>query len=184
MIATIYKIYDDKTLKIKRNNDNKIYTIDLLKDGNKNLLNYFLPSYMITVHKSQGQEYNNILILLTSSSILNNKLLYTAITRAKRKVTIISDIDLLNDTIKKNIKRKTLLKIMINYKYLKYHNEIDIDIDFNNYYILNDQDISNIYKINGRDYILDKNTDYYHKFKNGKKCDPVYFTNGNKISKL
>ena len=154
MIATIYKIYDDKTLKIKRNNDNKIYTIDLLKDGNKNLLNYFLPSYMITVHKSQGQEYNNILILLTSSSILNHKLLYTAITRAKRKVTIISDIDLLNDTIKKNIKRKTLLKIMINYKYLKYHNEIDIDIDFNNYYILNDQDIAYFAKLSIRSRLL------------------------------
>lgn len=76
---------------------------------------------------------------------------------------------------------------MINYKYLKYHNEIDIDIDldFNNYYILNDrEDISNIYEINGIDYILDRNTDYYHNFKNGRKGPPVYFTNGSKICKI
>lgn len=182
MIATIYKIYNDKTLKIKRKDNNKIYTIDLLEDGNKNLLNYFLPSYMISVHKSQGQEYNNILILLTPSIMLNNKLLYTAITRATAKVTIISDINLLNNTIKKNNKRNTLLKTMINYKYLKHHNEIEID--FNNYYILNNQDISDIYDIKGIDYILDRNTDYYHKIKNGKKGRPVYFTNGSKIYKL
>jgi hypothetical protein len=138
---------------------------------------------MITIHKSQGQEYDNILILLTENSMfLNNKLLYTAITRAKKKVTIIADTKLLNSGIKQNIKRNTLLKTMINYKYLKHHNEIDID--FNNYYILNDQDISNIYEINDTDYILDRNTDYYHNFKNGRKGRPVYFTNGSKICKI
>lgn len=84
MLATIYKIYEDKCIKLKRKEDNKIYSFDLYDD--KNLLNHFVPSYMITIHKSQGQEYDNILILLTGNSMfLNNKLLYTAITRAKKK---------------------------------------------------------------------------------------------------
>jgi hypothetical protein len=53
-----------------------------------------------------------------------------------------------------------------------------------NYYILNNQDISDIYDIKGIDYIFDRNTDYYHEFKNRKKGRPVYFTNGSKIYKL
>jgi len=62
---------------------------------------------MISVHKSQGQEYKNVLILLTTRSrMLNKNLLYTAITRAKDKVTIISSIKLLNQTIKKKEKKK------------------------------------------------------------------------------
>ena len=178
MITKVYKIYDN-CIKLKNKND--IISIEL-DNNDKNLLNHFLPSYMITIHKSQGQEYDNIVILLTSSMLLNNKLLYTAITRAKKKVTIIANIETLNLGIKINIKRNTLLKTMINYKYLKHHN--DIDIDFNNYYILNDQDISNIYEIKGKYYILDRNTDYYHNFKNETKGRPVYFTNGIKICKI
>ena len=56
---------------------------------------------------------------------------------------------------------------MICYTFSKHHNEIKSD--FNNYYIFNNQDISDIYDIKGIDYILDRNTDYYHEFINNKK---------------
>ena len=43
------------------------------------------PAYAITIHKSQGSEYSNLMILLGShaSSLLTRELIYTAITRVK-----------------------------------------------------------------------------------------------------
>lgn len=50
-------------------------------------------AYVITTHKSQGSEYDEIVYVLDKAVIFNQsrKNLYTAITRAKKKVTIISD---------------------------------------------------------------------------------------------
>ena len=71
-------------------------------------------AYSITIHKSQGSEYQNIILILPEdgASLLTKKLLYTAITRAKKKVIILE----LNDSISKCLKnrlnfstRKTLL---------------------------------------------------------------------------
>lgn len=55
-------------------------------------------SYAITIHKSQGGEYNEAVIVLTKSSsgMISRNLLYTAVTRAKKKVTIISQEGLLD----------------------------------------------------------------------------------------
>jgi exodeoxyribonuclease V alpha subunit len=53
-------------------------------------------AYALTVHKSQGSEYDHIAVLLPSadSPILTRELLYTAVTRAKKSVTVISRGDL------------------------------------------------------------------------------------------
>ena len=62
-------------------------------------LRSFLPSYLtntetvfaMTIHKSQGSEFSNVLIVLpegVDSPLLTRELLYTGITRAKTKVTI------------------------------------------------------------------------------------------------
>ena len=50
-------------------------------------------AYAITIHKSQGSEYGNLIIPMTSSHfiMLNNNLLYTAITRAKNKLYIVGE---------------------------------------------------------------------------------------------
>jgi len=67
----------------------------LQPDGN---LCSYLPSrlphhqtgYAITVHKSQGSEFENVLLVLpeTDTPILTRELIYTAVTRAKEKLTI------------------------------------------------------------------------------------------------
>lgn len=46
--------------------------------------------YAMTVHKSQGSEFDTILLLLpeSDSPVLNRSLLYTALTRAKKHVTV------------------------------------------------------------------------------------------------
>lgn len=50
-------------------------------------------AYVITVHKAQGSEYEEVVYVLDKTIIFNQsrKNLYTAITRAKKKVTIITD---------------------------------------------------------------------------------------------
>lgn len=50
-------------------------------------------AYVITTHKSQGSEYEDVVYILDKSIIFNQsrKNLYTAITRARKNVTIISD---------------------------------------------------------------------------------------------
>ena len=51
------------------------------------------PAFAITIHKSQGSEYNHVTMFLPRQEghpLLNNQILYTGITRAKHSVTIIA----------------------------------------------------------------------------------------------
>ena len=52
----------------------------------------------ITTHKSQGSEYDNVVVILAKSfrRMFYNKLIYTAITRAKSSLIIIGNIESLN----------------------------------------------------------------------------------------
>lgn len=50
-------------------------------------------AFAITIHKSQGSEYENVLAFLPNarrSPLLNRQILYTGITRAKRKITLVT----------------------------------------------------------------------------------------------
>lgn len=55
-------------------------------------------AYAITIHRAQGKGYDNVIIIMHSSMrrMLNKNLLYTAITRAKKKCIIIADKDSLS----------------------------------------------------------------------------------------
>ncbi|MAG26355.1 hypothetical protein CMI47_12465 [Candidatus Pacearchaeota archaeon] len=55
-------------------------------------------AYVITTHKSQGSEYNKVCYVMNRSRsfLLNRKNLYTGITRAREKVTIITDAKSIN----------------------------------------------------------------------------------------
>ena len=59
-------------------------------------------SYAITVHKSQGSEFDVVIlpIVRTSPMLLTRNLLYTAITRAKQLLIIIGSKDVINFMIK------------------------------------------------------------------------------------
>jgi exodeoxyribonuclease V alpha subunit len=50
-------------------------------------------AFAMTIHKSQGSEFDAILVMLPQqrSRVLTRELLYTAITRAKRQVTLVAD---------------------------------------------------------------------------------------------
>lgn len=68
--------------------------------NNTNLCDMTL-SYAISIHKSQGGEYDEAVVILTKSAqgMVNRNLLYTAVTRAKKKVTIITQDNLLEKAI-------------------------------------------------------------------------------------
>ena len=73
------------------------------------MLNDWTVSYAQTVHKSQGSEFENVYIILDkySERILTNEILYTAVTRAKKKIIIYSDEDTLETAMSRNIYRNS-----------------------------------------------------------------------------
>ena len=58
-------------------------------------------AYSITMHKSQGSEFDDIIIMLpdTYKNMLNRNLLFTAVTRAKRRVFIVYINSALSDSV-------------------------------------------------------------------------------------
>lgn len=70
-------------------------------------------AYAITIHKSQGSEFPLVVITLPKYpyNMLQRNLIFTAITRAKEKVIIITEQDALETAIKKTdiVERKTSL---------------------------------------------------------------------------
>ena len=70
-------------------------------------------AYAITVHKSQGSEYHTVIIVLVDSHaiLLQRNLLYTAVTRAKRKVILVGTKRALNTAVQnqRTNRRFTLL---------------------------------------------------------------------------
>ena len=72
------------------------------------LLNSFETVYAMTIHKSQGSEFENVIVTLPSnheSKILSRELLYTGLTRAKENALIISTQEVLDQTIKRKVDR-------------------------------------------------------------------------------
>ena len=88
-------------------------TKSVIFEGEKNVLinelSEFEPGYCITVHKSQGSEYDHVAIILPDheSPILSKELLYTAVTRARKSVLIIGSKKILTYCINNKIKRES-----------------------------------------------------------------------------
>jgi exodeoxyribonuclease V alpha subunit len=57
------------------------------------LATHLEPAFAMTVHKAQGSEYDEVLVLLPALRVrlLSREILYTAITRARRAVAIAGD---------------------------------------------------------------------------------------------
>ena len=61
----------------------------------------FTHGYVISVHKSQGSEYDNVVVILSESfkRMFYNRLIYTAVTRAKKGLIIIGKESSMNTSI-------------------------------------------------------------------------------------
>lgn len=75
-------------------------------------------SYALSIHKTQGSEFSNVIIPMTMSHfvMLNQKLIYTAITRAKDKLVLVGEPNALHVACdnKQNIKRNTIISMICN----------------------------------------------------------------------
>jgi exodeoxyribonuclease V alpha subunit len=65
--------------------------------------------YAMTIHKSQGSEFEEVLIVLpeTINPVLTKELLYTAITRARKTVKLVADEAVFAATVRQKVKRIT-----------------------------------------------------------------------------
>ncbi len=66
-------------------------------------------SFAITVHKSQGSEYDHVVIFLGNKEnhVLSKQLLYTAVTRARKSVLIVGSKEIIIRTIEKTALRRS-----------------------------------------------------------------------------
>jgi len=94
----MYKLYNGDTgivafkgstpyIMLKKANDFVVYPLSLLP------ADAVESAFAITIHKSQGSEYDHVTVFLPKQvghPLLNNQILYTGITRAKKSVTIVA----------------------------------------------------------------------------------------------
>jgi exodeoxyribonuclease V alpha subunit len=68
--------------------------------------------YAMTVHKSQGSQFNSVAFVLPSadSRILTRELLYTAVTRARERLILVGTADLIRSAIERPITRASGLR--------------------------------------------------------------------------
>ncbi len=122
--------YENRPIMVTRN----MYDLELLngdtgilrKDASGNIKAYFedvsggvksvLPAYLtysetvfaMTIHKSQGSEFDKVLVVLpegTSNALLTRELLYTGITRAKDHITIQGKEETIDYAVGASVKR-------------------------------------------------------------------------------
>ena len=136
IIGDKYYRINDKVIQLVNDVDNNVYNGDIgyIKDiyyidkkliveidYSGNIVEYkngefdkFNLAYAVSIHKSQGSEYANVVIILASSfnRMFYNKLIYTAVTRAKSSLIILGSIDSLNKSVSTNYgaNRNTYLK--------------------------------------------------------------------------
>lgn len=70
------------------------YTVDEIQT-------YIMPAYAITVHKAQGAQADNVLLYVGGKFPTNRNMLYTAATRAKKKLVIAGNPEVLEQSVQK-----------------------------------------------------------------------------------
>ena len=130
LIDTRTEFYNNRPIMVTRNN----YALDLLngevgiirpdkngalkawfedKDGeiksvSAGLISKVETVFVMTIHKSQGSEFNNVLVILPQQediAIITRELLYTAVTRAKKQVIVQSSETVLLKSAEAQVKR-------------------------------------------------------------------------------
>ena len=86
----------------------------------KRLVNYVEPArlpehataFAMTIHKSQGSEFDHVMVTLprTWSPLLTRELIYTGVTRARRKMTMVGGQQVLTRALDETVKRSSGLK--------------------------------------------------------------------------
>jgi exodeoxyribonuclease V alpha subunit len=79
----------------------------------------FDTAFAITIHKSQGSEFNTVLMILPDhiSPVVTRQLLYTGITRAKTKIIIVGNLEIVKKAITICVKRNSGLSARLEKKF-------------------------------------------------------------------
>ncbi len=111
-IGILFKDPDDGIVKayfLVKNEEGE----DVLKKVLPGFINEYETCFAMTIHKSQGSEFDNVLMLLpqkASSSLLSRELIYTGLTRAKSYVLVQADKDVFMQGCEQKIQRNSGLK--------------------------------------------------------------------------
>ncbi|MBK7496174.1 MAG: exodeoxyribonuclease V subunit alpha [Candidatus Omnitrophica bacterium] len=71
------------------------------------------PAYAVTVHKSQGSEYDRVLLIMPENPghpLLTREIIYTALTRARQAVILYGSLESLNQAIRNQASHSSWLK--------------------------------------------------------------------------
>ncbi len=76
------------------------------------LLPPYEPAFCLSVHKSQGSEFDHVVVLVPpGSEVFGKEVLYTAVTRAKFSVKLIGDPEIIRKTLQNSSKRTSGLRM-------------------------------------------------------------------------
>jgi len=69
-------------------------------------------AYAMTIHKSQGSEFETVVVVLPQedSPLLSRELLYTAVTRAKKKIVVVANEEILRVAVNRRASRQSGLR--------------------------------------------------------------------------
>ena len=72
-------------------------------------------AWAMTVHKAQGSEFNNVIVMLPAkgSRVLGRELLYTAVTRARGHVLIVGDETVMGSAVSHTVRRGSGLEAIL-----------------------------------------------------------------------
>lgn len=138
---------NDKVLQLKNDSELDIMNgdigkiVDIVKIDNKDsllidfdgrivtysasLIDNLKLAYAISIHKSQGSEFENVIMPISSSYqiMLKKRIIYTGVTRAKKKLIFLGKLEALESAIHQgDYQRQTAL-----YQYLNASNNVSID---------------------------------------------------------
>lgn len=73
------------------------------------------PAFAVTVHKSQGSEFDTVLILIPEqiSPVVTRQLLYTGITRSRKKVIIFGSMPMIRQAVLTSVERRSNLRAVL-----------------------------------------------------------------------
>ncbi len=74
--------------------------------------------FAVTVHKSQGSEFDTVLILIPEqiSPVVTRQLLYTGITRSRKKVIIFGSMPMIRQAVQTSVERRSNLQAVLDGK--------------------------------------------------------------------
>lgn len=100
IVQNEYRANGDEARIISCDYEEDIVDIQYLEDGDSGFINkitiselyeLYVLSYALSVHKSQGSQYENIIFMMDSSFNLTKKLVFTAISRSQERCFIICE---------------------------------------------------------------------------------------------